>query len=154
MGSDGGEKSNSLAARVIGMIRRKAAAMGTSALIGYLLIDMVVYAIALVLAREAFLRSTGKEPWQDARGFLLVVGGIWAGNNATRPMRLAGAAALAPLVEWLLVRLEGLLPTNVQKKALPGGILLATPLAAGALLCSWGLVVLMAMFVYVSFRRG
>mmetsp|Transcript_91578 Transcript_91578/g.259416 ORF Transcript_91578/g.259416 Transcript_91578/m.259416 type:complete len:154 (+) Transcript_91578:50-511(+) len=153
MGSDGDEEK-SLVARVVGAVRRKAAAMGTSALVAYLLIDIVVYAFALVAAREAFLKTTGKEPWADIRGFLLVLGGIWAGNNATRPVRLAGAAGLSPAVGRALSFLERLLPAAARDKALPGGVTLATPLAAFILLCAWGLAVLGLVAVYVLFLRG
>merc|ERR1711939_944434 len=71
-------------------------------LIAYLTIDAVVYACFLVAARAAFKASTGSEPWHDIKGFAVVLAGIWAGNNATRPMRLAGAATLAPAIDWIL----------------------------------------------------
>merc|ERR550532_1048141 len=107
MGSaDDKDHESGLVAKLVGVVRRKAAAMGTSALVAYLLIDVVVYAFALVAARAAFLKATGKEPWADVRGFLLVLGGIWAGNNATRPLRMAGAAGLAPAVGRALGLLE------------------------------------------------
>uniref|UniRef100_A0A7S1SBJ7 Uncharacterized protein n=1 Tax=Alexandrium catenella TaxID=2925 RepID=A0A7S1SBJ7_ALECA len=153
---DGKAKEHGLVAKVVGVVRRKAAAMGASAFVAYLLIDIVVYAFALVAAREAFLRSTGKEPWADIRGFLLVLGGIWASNNATRPLRLAGAAAGAPLVERALAFLEGLLPGAARSKTLPGGVTLATPLAAGLLLGLWGVMVLaiVASYYLLLLRRA
>merc|ERR1712176_1139086 len=120
-----------------------------------LLIDIVVYAFALVAAREAFLRSTSKEPWQDIRGFVLVLGGIWAGNNATRPMRLAGAAACAPVVGRVLDFFQSLLPVSLRDKVLPGGVTLAMPFAAGFLLALWGVMVLtiVASYYFVFLRR-
>merc|ERR1719245_1772486 len=151
---DDKDHESGLLAKLVGVVRRKAAAMGTSALVAYLLIDVVVYAFALVAAREAFLRTTGKEPWADARGFLLVVGGIWAGNNATRPLRMAGAAALSPLVGRALAWLEELLPAAAREKALPGGVSLATPFAAGLLLGCWAVAVMVPVAAYAFLLRG
>eukprot|EP00928_Gymnodinium_smaydae_P074670 TRINITY_DN5769_c0_g1_i1.p3 TRINITY_DN5769_c0_g1~~TRINITY_DN5769_c0_g1_i1.p3 ORF type:complete len:154 (+),score=39.17 TRINITY_DN5769_c0_g1_i1:81-542(+) len=153
MGGSEEKTEKGLVARIVELVRRKAAKMGASALVAYLMIDAVVYAFALTAAREAFLRTTGKEPWADVRGFLLVVGGIWAGNNATRPLRMAGAAALSPVVGRILASVEGLLPAGVRNKALPGGATLATPLAAAVLLGAWGILVL-ALLVCIAMARG
>eukprot|EP00931_Biecheleriopsis_adriatica_P048308 TRINITY_DN27911_c0_g1_i1.p1 TRINITY_DN27911_c0_g1~~TRINITY_DN27911_c0_g1_i1.p1 ORF type:complete len:152 (-),score=23.67 TRINITY_DN27911_c0_g1_i1:86-541(-) len=151
MGAD--DDSKGLVAKIVAKVRQKAAVMGASALVAYLLIDIVVYAFALTAAREAFLRSTGKEPWADPRGFLLVVGGIWAGNNATRPLRLAGAAACSPIVEKGMHFIEALLPAKIKQIQLPGGATAATPFAAGVLLAGWGVAVLSTLGVYLLFLK-
>mmetsp|Transcript_31768 Transcript_31768/g.62426 ORF Transcript_31768/g.62426 Transcript_31768/m.62426 type:complete len:151 (-) Transcript_31768:131-583(-) len=149
----GTDDSKGLLSKIVAKVRQKAAVMGASALVAYLLIDIVVYAFALTAAREAFLRSTGKEPWADIRGFLLVVGGIWAGNNATRPLRLAGAAALSPVIGKAMQFVEGLLPVRIRKATLPGGATFATPIAAGVLLAAWGILVLSLLGAYLIFLK-
>merc|ERR1719275_367677 len=148
MGSDDGDegKDKPLLAKVIDVICRKACSMGPSALVAYLLIDIAMYSWALVAARAAVLAATGREPWQDVSYFLLVLGGIWAGNNATRPLRLAGAAALAPAVGKATAWVEGLLPNALRKRAVPGvpGVPLSSVAGAGLLLLGWGAVMLPA----------
>lgn len=47
----------------------------------------------------------------------------WAGNNVTRPFRLAGAAALAPFMDRLMERLQGRL--GLKSKAGAFAILVA-----------------------------
>merc|ERR1719442_383061 len=92
------------------------------------MIDITLYSFALVGARAAFLAATGREPWQDLTGFLLVFGGFWAGNNATKPARVAAAAALAPLVGRATTWVEAVLPGAVHQTPLPGlhGVALST----------------------------
>jgi len=63
---------------------------------------------------------------------------MWAGNNVTRPFRLAGAAALAPPVDILL--------NKVQKKlGLPSKIyafFILTAIVAGICLSGVGALIL------------
>eukprot|EP00930_Biecheleria_cincta_P074293 TRINITY_DN61496_c0_g1_i1.p1 TRINITY_DN61496_c0_g1~~TRINITY_DN61496_c0_g1_i1.p1 ORF type:complete len:152 (+),score=31.14 TRINITY_DN61496_c0_g1_i1:58-513(+) len=151
MGTD--DEGKGFVSKIVAKVRQKAAVMGASALVAYLLIDIVVYAFALTAAREAFLRSTGKEPWADIRGFLLVVGGIWAGNNATRPLRLAGAAALSPVTGKAMQFIEDHLPAKIRQASLPGGATFATPLAAGVLLAGWGIFVVSVLGAYLIFLK-
>lgn len=47
----------------------------------------------------------------------------WAGNNVTRPFRLAGAAALAPFMDKLMLRLQAKL--KLPSKAAAFGLLVA-----------------------------
>ena len=51
----------------------------------------------------------------------------WAGNNVTRPFRLAGAAALAPFMDRLMERLQGRL--GLKSKA--GAFAILVTLIAG-----------------------
>jgi predicted PurR-regulated permease PerM len=53
----------------------------------------------------------------------------WAGNNVTRPFRIAGAAALAPFMDRVMERLQAKL--RLKNKAAAFAILVA----AVALLC-------------------
>eukprot|EP00397_Hematodinium_sp_SG-2012_P066102 GEMP01097981.1.p1 GENE.GEMP01097981.1~~GEMP01097981.1.p1 ORF type:complete len:195 (+),score=22.42 GEMP01097981.1:66-650(+) len=69
--------------------------LGESFFVCYLLIDLAMYSALFVVARLAFVQSTGREIWSDVMGFSATLLGIWGANNATRPMRLAGAAAFA-----------------------------------------------------------
>eukprot|EP00746_Dinoflagellata_sp_MGD_P167003 gnl/MRDRNA2_/MRDRNA2_97282_c0_seq1.p1 gnl/MRDRNA2_/MRDRNA2_97282_c0~~gnl/MRDRNA2_/MRDRNA2_97282_c0_seq1.p1 ORF type:complete len:140 (+),score=28.58 gnl/MRDRNA2_/MRDRNA2_97282_c0_seq1:89-508(+) len=97
---------------IVGKIKAKIATMGASALVAYLLIDVVMYSGLLLMARTAFKKSAGMEPWHDIRGFLVVVGGVWATNNATKAFRLSGAAALAPAVDYVCGVLQKKLGIN------------------------------------------
>jgi hypothetical protein len=47
----------------------------------------------------------------------------WAGNNVTRPFRLAGAAALAPVMDRLMERLRDRL--GLKNKGTAFGIIVA-----------------------------
>ncbi|CAK0832586.1 unnamed protein product [Prorocentrum cordatum] len=98
-----------------------------------IMIDIAMYSFALVGARAAFLAATGREPWQDLTGFLLVLGGFWAGNNATKPARVAAAAALAPVVGRATAWVESVLPGAIHQAFLPGlqGVPLSTVASGG-----------------------
>ncbi len=59
----------------------------------------------------------------------ILLGCRWAGNNVTRPFRIAGAAALAPFMDRVMERLQAKL--RLKNKAAAFAILVA----AVALLC-------------------
>merc|ERR1719161_1113446 len=111
--------------------------MGPAMLIAYLLIDAVVYTIFLVVARAAFKKAAGHEPWHDVKGFAVVLAGIWAGNNATRPLRLAGAAALTPAIEWAI--------DKIQRR-----FVLTRPMAAFCLLVAIGTCAVFAVGLWIA----
>mmetsp|Transcript_107105 Transcript_107105/g.308161 ORF Transcript_107105/g.308161 Transcript_107105/m.308161 type:complete len:141 (-) Transcript_107105:100-522(-) len=102
MGAEEDERPQGLIAKVKVYLRAKAFGLGQAALVGYILIDIVVYAVLFLVVRSAFKAMRGQEPWHDPRGFLVAAAATWGGNNATKPLRLAGAAALAPVLEWSL----------------------------------------------------
>mmetsp|Transcript_64825 Transcript_64825/g.186283 ORF Transcript_64825/g.186283 Transcript_64825/m.186283 type:complete len:140 (-) Transcript_64825:99-518(-) len=122
MGGDGDE-GKGFVARAIAWAKEKALKLGQAALLAYLLIDVTVYAVLGLVVRSAFRAMRGTEPWEDPRGFLVAAAATWAGNNATRPLRLAGAAALAPGLQWTMGYL--------QKRWNIGKLLAAFALAAG-----------------------
>ncbi|KAK4782470.1 hypothetical protein SAY86_016572 [Trapa natans] len=43
-------------------------------------------------------KRTGKNPAANLQALLGIVILMWAGNNVTRPFRVAGAAALVPVI--------------------------------------------------------
>lgn len=53
---------------------------------------------------------------------------MWAGNNATRPFRVAGAAALAPVIDKGLKKIQKALnlPNLVYAFALVAGVVVTT----------------------------
>jgi len=106
MGSDGDGSEKGFVAKMIAVLRGQALGLGQAALLAYLLIDIAVYAVLGLVVRSAFRRVQGQEPWQDPKAFVVAVAATWAGNNATRPFRLAGAAALSPALEWTMGRLR------------------------------------------------
>jgi len=67
---------------------------------------------------------------------------MWTGNNVTRPFRVAGAAALAPVIHKGLRKIQKVLnlPSLVYSFALVVGIVAATCLTVvGLLILSrWG----------------
>mmetsp|Transcript_4530 Transcript_4530/g.6345 ORF Transcript_4530/g.6345 Transcript_4530/m.6345 type:complete len:158 (+) Transcript_4530:177-650(+) len=103
------EKSTQVDEQPIGLIQKlmnwvkaKAWQLGQAALLAYLFIDITCYAVLGLIVRTGFKAMKGIEPWEDPKAFLVAAAATWAGNNATRPFRIAGAAALAPPLEMVL----------------------------------------------------
>ncbi|GAB0494283.1 hypothetical protein MMPV_005575, partial [Pyropia vietnamensis] len=74
---------------------------GLSAVLAYGLFDAVTYSLSAVLAARAYFAAGGVWGWAAVPK---IFAGMWLINNVSRPLRVAGALALAPVVERWLVR--------------------------------------------------
>lgn len=79
---------------------------GPAAVLAYGLFDGVSYSIAFVIAFLGYEARTGLNPTNNVGDIVKICILMWAGNNVTRPFRLAGAAALAPPVDILLNKVQ------------------------------------------------
>ncbi|KAK3141613.1 hypothetical protein QOZ80_4BG0336110 [Eleusine coracana subsp. coracana] len=79
--------------------RARVAKLGLAAVLAYGLFDAVTYTTFFVLAFLGYEKSTGKNPAANLKALLGIVILMWTGNNVTRPFRVAGAAALAPVID-------------------------------------------------------
>ncbi|KAL6843785.1 hypothetical protein ACP4OV_026356 [Aristida adscensionis] len=79
--------------------RARVAKLGMAAVLAYGLFDAVTYTVFFVLAFLGYEKSTGKNPAANLKALLGIVILMWTGNNVTRPFRVAGAAALAPVID-------------------------------------------------------
>lgn len=70
------------------------------------LFDGVSYTIAFTLAFLGYEAKTGLNPTQNVADIIKICILMWAGNNVTRPFRLAGAAALAPFMDTVMDKLQ------------------------------------------------
>ncbi|EFN50505.1 hypothetical protein CHLNCDRAFT_140117 [Chlorella variabilis] len=104
-------------------LRTRLAALGLAAVLSYGLFDGVSYTIAFSLAFLGYEARTGLNPTQNVADIVKICILMWAGNNVTRPFRLAGAAALAPFMDRLMERLQGRL--GLKSKAGAFAILVA-----------------------------
>jgi hypothetical protein len=68
--------------------------------------DGLSYTIAFAIAFLGYEARTGLNPTQNVADLVKICVLMWAGNNVTRPFRLAGAAALAPFMDRLMDRLK------------------------------------------------
>lgn len=120
----------------------KMAKLGLSAVLAYGLFDGVTYTTFFVLAFLGYEKSAGKNPAANLQALIGIVLLMWTGNNVTRPFRVAGAAALAPVVDKGLRKIQKALnfPRLVYAFALVVGIVATTCLTiAGLLILSrWG----------------
>lgn len=111
---------------------------GPAAVLAYGLFDGVSYSIAFAIAFLGYEARTGLNPTSNVGDIVKICILMWAGNNVTRPFRLAGAAALAPPVDILL--------NKVQKKlGLPSKIyafFILTAIVAGICLSGVGALIL------------
>ncbi|EFJ29229.1 hypothetical protein SELMODRAFT_441028 [Selaginella moellendorffii] len=71
--------------------------------------------IFLATSFLGYEKSTGQNPAANLKALLGIVVLMWTGNNVTRPFRVAGAAALAPLLDRALKKMQKLL--NLPSKA-------------------------------------
>lgn len=60
------------------------------------------YTIAFSIAFIGYEAKTGLNPTQNVADIVKICVLMWAGNNVTRPFRLAGAAALAPVMDKIM----------------------------------------------------
>lgn len=84
----------------------KLAKLGLAAVLAYGLFDGFTYTSFFVLAFLGYEKSTGRNPAANLQALLGIVLMMWAGNNVTRPFRVAGAAALAPFIDQGLRRVQ------------------------------------------------
>jgi len=103
--------------------RARVAKLGLAAVLAYGLFDAVTYTTFFVLAFLGYEKSTGKNPAANLKALLGIVILMWTGNNVTRPFRVAGAAALAPVIDKGLKGIQEKLnlPTQVYAFALVFG---------------------------------
>eukprot|EP00850_Spirogloea_muscicola_P008319 SM000044S15966 [mRNA] locus=s44:279256:280252:- [translate_table: standard] len=90
-------------------MRARVAKLGLSAVLAYGLFDGITYTSFFVLAFLSYEKSTGQNPATNLKALLGIVVLMWTGNNVTRPFRVAGAAALAPLIDRGLNQLQRIL---------------------------------------------
>jgi hypothetical protein len=79
---------------------------GPAAVLAYGLFDGLSYSIAFAIAFLGYEARTGLNPTSNVGDIVKICILMWAGNNVTRPFRLAGAAALAPPVDILLIKVQ------------------------------------------------
>ncbi|EFN55448.1 hypothetical protein CHLNCDRAFT_133767 [Chlorella variabilis] len=108
-------------------LRKRLASLGLAAALSYGIFDAMTYTIAFSLAFLGYEARTGLNPTQNVADIVKICILMWAGNNVTRPFRLAGAAALAPFMDRLMERLQGRL--GLKSKA--GAFAILVTLIAG-----------------------
>ncbi|RLM75053.1 uncharacterized protein C2845_PM15G20730 [Panicum miliaceum] len=103
--------------------RARVAKLGLAAVLAYGLFDAITYTTFFVLAFLGYEKSTGKNPAANLKALLGIVILMWTGNNVTRPFRVAGAAALAPVIDKGLKGIQEKLdlPTQMYAFALVVG---------------------------------
>ncbi|PKI57175.1 hypothetical protein CRG98_022465 [Punica granatum] len=120
----------------------KLAKLGLAAVLAYGLFDGVTYTTFFILAFCGYEKSTGKNPAANLQALLGIVILMWTGNNVTRPFRVAGAAALAPVIDRGLKKIQKYLnlPGTVYAFALVVAIVASVCLTIiGLLILSrWG----------------
>ncbi|WCJ27923.1 hypothetical protein M5689_009639 [Euphorbia peplus] len=87
-------------------MRSKLAKLGLAAVLAYGLFDGVTYTSFFVLAFLGYEKSTGNNPAANLKALLGIVIAMWTGNNITRPFRVGGAAALAPVIDKGLRKIQ------------------------------------------------
>lgn len=87
-------------------MRSRVAKLGLAAVLAYGLFDAVTYTTFFILAFFGYEKSTGKNPAANLQALLGIVIIMWTGNNVTRPFRVAGAAALASVIDKGLKRIQ------------------------------------------------
>lgn len=117
--------------------QQKVKELGLPAVIAYGLTDAVTYTAAFVLAFLSYEKTTGINPTTDLKAVVSIMVLMWAGNNVTRPARVAGAIAASPLVKraasWLQMR------TRAQSVNVGYGLIVAV--AAGLAFLVAGLLI-------------
>mmetsp|Transcript_7376 Transcript_7376/g.20114 ORF Transcript_7376/g.20114 Transcript_7376/m.20114 type:complete len:209 (-) Transcript_7376:1435-2061(-) len=87
-------------------VKEKLVSYGPAAVLAYGLFDGVSYSIAFAIAFLGYEAQTGLNPVANLQDLVKICILMWAGNNVTRPFRLAGAAALAPFVDGVMEKLR------------------------------------------------
>ncbi|KAH7623716.1 hypothetical protein NADE_008538 [Nannochloris sp. 'desiccata'] len=123
-------------------LRKRLVSLGPAAVLAYGLFDGISYTIAFSIAFFTYEAQTGLNPTQNVADIIKIVILMWAGNNVTRPFRLAGAAALAPFMDKLMDRLKKKL--NLPNKAVAFAIITTAvagvcfSILGGLFLSRWG----------------
>ncbi|GAB4823513.1 hypothetical protein N2152v2_010559 [Parachlorella kessleri] len=86
--------------------KNRLAALGLAAVLAYGLFDGISYTTAFSIAFLGYEARTGLNPTQNVADLVKICVLMWAGNNVTRPFRIAGAAGLAPFMDRLMDRLQ------------------------------------------------
>ena len=91
-----------------GMDKGKLAAMGTAALLSYGAVSNLSTSILVSIAWYTFSAKSGLSPLAPGqwKGFLAVYGGLWVMNNFLRPLRIGAAAAVAPVLDRFVGKLQ------------------------------------------------
>lgn len=97
-------------------LRKKLVSLGPAAVLAYGMFDGVSYTIAFAIAFLGYEARTGLNPTANVADIIKICILMWAGNNVTRPFRLAGAAMLAPTMDNLMESLQ-------KRLALPNKII-------------------------------
>ncbi|EYU45359.1 hypothetical protein ABFS82_06G011400 [Erythranthe guttata] len=120
----------------------KLAKLGLAAVLAYGIFDGITYTSFFVLAFLGYEKSTGKNPAANLQALVGIVILMWTGNNVTRPFRVAGAAALAPVIDKGLRRIQTYFnfPTLVYAFALVVGLVagLCSTVVGLLILSRWG----------------
>lgn len=87
-------------------LRARMTSLGAAAVLAYGMFDGLTYTIAFTLAWLGYEARTGLNPTQNLADIVKICVLMWAGNNVTRPFRVAGAAAVAPFVDRLMIGLQ------------------------------------------------
>ncbi|GAB2223457.1 hypothetical protein Droror1_Dr00017598 [Drosera rotundifolia] len=85
---------------------RKPAKLGLAAVLAYGIFDGITYTSFFVMAFLGYEKVTGKNPAANIQALIGIVLLMWTGNNVTRPFHVAGAAALAPLIDKGLRKIQ------------------------------------------------
>ncbi|CAK9207443.1 unnamed protein product [Sphagnum troendelagicum] len=105
-------------------MRVQVAKLGLAAVLAYGLFDGVTYTSFFVLAFLGYEKSTGQNPAANLKALLGIVILMWTGNNVTRPLRVAGAAVLAPFIDKFLKKTQKVL--NLPNQAFAFMIVVAS----------------------------
>ncbi|KAG0627291.1 hypothetical protein M758_2G189300 [Ceratodon purpureus] len=89
-----------------GELKEKVAKLGRAGLLAYGLFNAITYTTMFYVAFLAFEKSTGQNPANNLKACLGGMVTMWTGNNFTRPLRVAGAAALAPFMDKVLKKTQ------------------------------------------------
>ncbi|KAG0614062.1 hypothetical protein M758_6G148600 [Ceratodon purpureus] len=87
-------------------LRDKVSKLGRAGLLAYGLFSGIIYTTFFFIAFLAFEKSTGQNPANNLKGCLGGMVTMWTGNNFTRPLRVAGAAAMAPCMDKVLKKTQ------------------------------------------------
>ncbi|KAL9249993.1 hypothetical protein AKJ16_DCAP25589 [Drosera capensis] len=121
---------------------RKLAKFGLAAVLAYGIFDGITYTSFFVMAFLGYEKSTGKNPAANIQALIGIVLLMWTGNNFTRPFRVAGAAALAPVIDKGLRKIQKALnlPSLVYAFAfVVSGVAMLCATVVGILVLSrWG----------------
>lgn len=88
-----------------GDLKEKVAKLGRAGLLAYGLFNGITYTTFFFIAFLGF-EKTGQNPANNLKACLGGMISMWTGNNFTRPLRLAAAAALAPFMDKVLKKTQ------------------------------------------------